>query len=1247
MTRRAKWLASAAGGIVLLALAVAALLASDAVLRWIVARPAVQNVVEIAPDGVRGDLLGPIAIDTMVVPAAGLRAKQVEVRQRLWMLLAGRVAIEELTIGELTIAPPQSDTPQAPDQETFALPELPIDLEVASASIGRLQMPGLAAPFSEPQTLTVSGLRYDSRAISVEAGSLVGPDIRATVAGSLPLDPAAGEQLALELDLAIDESPDPRLANTQLTARAVGALPEVQVSAEVRGPAEVSLDGAFTLAGEALGINGSLRFSNLRPSVIDQPQLAGVAGALQLEGSLAQFSVNGTVELPRVIEPSIQLRLAGGWAAPELELTRVELSADAARINGEATFITAAEPALTATLDWERLDAIIDSGGFVLSRGWLDIRGPLDEVALRGNLDLVAPGDVALAAAFSGAATTTQIALERIDLNGEIGEFAGGADFSFDEGNGRLAGSVRDFNPGLLWPEYPGSISAALETSVALDDQTCPGCSIIAADVTGLSGELRQLPVDGQAKTGFVIADGSVTSLVGSASVRWGSSQAEIDVAGEEALQGDWKVSAADLTEHVTVGGTLSAQGRIEGTLSQPTSTLQIEARNLLAEGAEVSSLEASGEITLAGLPREFQARAEGIRLGTTELAALALRVESTDVEETRAVSIRGENDLVTALARAEIAREEAGWTGQLGALSANLSERGVIELETPATFTLADSGDASLAPACLTGSDLRLCIAGERSDLGSTLDLDITRFELELLSHLALIPVAIDGSVSGAAEIQALAAGEIAGQGSFELGPGSVGELGARDAPVPWLTWRRADVVLASASDRLIVSTKADLEGQDAFDLEVAFAGPGFETLDGRISARLSQLGLVSAAVPQVAAADGSLIADLRLQGTTSAPQLSGQLSLERASLSLPDLGVRWTDLNAQGELAWAGGAPALTFSGGGTSGEGRFQAEGTFRELSPLAGRVAVTGQQFLLVDRPEARLVANTDLDLTLTEPIVNVSGRVEIPEGELKAAPVSVVEASADERIVGVVDEDFETGEWQTTGRIELTLGDQLNVDASGLKAMLGGNLEIALRPEGAITGRGEIQLMDASYEAFRQTLEIERGNLRFSGGPIDNPALDFSAVRKIEDQTVGFQVRGVLKDPQLDLFSDPALSRAETLAYLTLGRSLAAASEGEQQILGDAAASAAIGSGNFVAEELGRRLGVEGRLEGNLDNASLVLGKYLSPKLYVSYGIGLFAAVDTLRLRYQLNRRLALQAESGDEEGADLIYTVEK
>jgi translocation and assembly module TamB len=63
--------------------------------------------------------------------------------------------------------------------------------------------------------------------------------------------------------------------------------------------------------------------------------------------------------------------------------------------------------------------------------------------------------------------------------------------------------------------------------------------------------------------------------------------------------------------------------------------------------------------------------------------------------------------------------------------------------------------------------------------------------------------------------------------------------------------------------------------------------------------------------------------------------------------------------------------------------------------------------------------------------------------------------------------------------------------------------------------------------------------------------------------------------------------------------------------------------------------------------GKGEHASLVIGKYLSPRLYVSYGIGLLNPISTLRVQYTITKSLQLVTESsGVRSGGDVIYTIE-
>lgn len=99
-------------------------------------------------------------------------------------------------------------------------------------------------------------------------------------------------------------------------------------------------------------------------------------------------------------------------------------------------------------------------------------------------------------------------------------------------------------------------------------------------------------------------------------------------------------------------------------------------------------------------------------------------------------------------------------------------------------------------------------------------------------------------------------------------------------------------------------------------------------------------------------------------------------------------------------------------------------------------------------------------------------------------------------------------------------------------------------------------------------------------------------------------------------------------------------------------LPSAGASSTLGllGGTALSRRVGDRFGLdEARIEtrGDLQDASLVIGRYLNPKVYVSYGIGLFDPVSTLRLRYVLSNRFTLQAQTGGETSADALVRIRR
>ena len=136
-----------------------------------------------------------------------------------------------------------------------------------------------------------------------------------------------------------------------------------------------------------------------------------------------------------------------------------------------------------------------------------------------------------------------------------------------------------------------------------------------------------------------------------------------------------------------------------------------------------------------------------------------------------------------------------------------------------------------------------------------------------------------------------------------------------------------------------------------------------------------------------------------------------------------------------------------------------------------------------------------------------------------------------------------------------------------------------------------------------------------------------------------DVTAGIHVTGRATQPRARIWSDPELPESEALAYLVLGRSLGSASSRESQQINAANSALSAGAG-LLASQLGAKIGLDdaGVLESRTLGGSVFgIGKYLSPKLYVSYGVSMVGSGSAVTLKYLLRKGFDVEIESSTVE----------
>nr|WP_240901906.1 translocation/assembly module TamB domain-containing protein [Wenzhouxiangella sp. XN24] len=483
---------------------------------------------------------------------------------------------------------------------------------------------------------------------------------------------------------------------------------------------------------------------------------------------------------------------------------------------------------------------------------------------------------------------------------------------------------------------------------------------------------------------------------------------------------------------------------------------------------------------------------------------------------------------------------------------------------------------------------------------------------------------------------------------GRLEITPGSITQAGADDTRDTLLAWRDGILQLDGDPAAAQATLDLDLKSDDRLDgrLAIAWNEPD-PALDGELNIAFSQLDIITEFVPDLSGLEGQAEASAALTGSIAAPQLTGRFAWRDGSVQIPTLGIRPDDIEVVARLAKS----ELVFDASGRSGEGEFRAEGRFElGADTIEGVATLEGERLLVMDLPEMRVAASPDLRFRYLPDRINIGGELTIPFARITGFGGSGAVTTSPDEVIISEDGEEKGQELVIASRIRVDVGPDVRLDVAGLRGAVEGEIIAATEPESLPWGRGELRVVDGNFRAFGQQLEIETGRLIYTGGPLENPGLDIRAIREVRDVTAGALIRGTLERPELSIFSDPPMPRAEALSYLTLGKGMDELQAGEQRTLNQAASSLALSGGGLIARDLGRRLGLDEvsvSAANGAEGAALVLGKHLGGGLYVSYGLGLFDAVNTLRLRYQITRRLSIEAVSGDQAEADLFYTFER
>ncbi len=1194
-----------------------------------------------------GTLRGPLTLEDVhyrdVAAGLDVQVGQLRLEWRPVALLRRRLHVTTLALERVRVR--LSEPTEPPDEQSFSLePPFAMQFDALALRDASLERDG-------------ASLLQLTRGAAAATWTVAGLDIR-----HLDLLAPRGE---LHFAGQVGER-DGRYAGAgrgrfrwQLGARRVAGTIEARsrdtladLSLRLTEPVVARLDlGLEQLAGLPWRFTLEVPEFDPRESVLPDTALRRVAARLSGRGSLQRGEANGTLRVDgQAVElQPLQVERRGDGLGIDVTLRHA-----AGLLHAEGDLWLGREPlAGRFALDWR--DVVLPAalvGQPLHSRGEAQFEGSLDRYSARARFALGPPrrlANVQLAVLGSSAG----IDLQQLDVREAAGRLVARGRLDFGEALGwKIDAEARDFDPGVFAADWPGRLGFTMASAGTARDFATATATL---RIDALRGRLRGRAVTGRAD--LELSPG--TRLAGSADLRSGASRLRVDSTGGPRLDARVRATVPSLDDWLPgAAGSLDADFTATGQWPLLQVVGSAHGRGLRYQDALADALDLRLDAVRPLAPRgHLRLDARGVQAAGLRLRSLALRADGEPADHRLQLDVEGEPVSTALRVRGALAGD--GWRGQVSRLEVDMP--GVAQLSLQQPVELSWAGRVfDLSRACFGDGDIRLCLEGRGGADGSLQgSYELANLPLALAASFAptALPVTLAGTIDGAGRVERAADGRLQGlaqlrssQGRISLAPAE-GDMPAQELLV--YDDLKFDAEFAGAEVRASLAARVDDYGSLDGRLTASGVGEARTPLDGLLRVHLPSLAVAGAFAPQLANVDGRLDLDVTIGGTLDAPLPAGELRVSELVADVPELGVELRD----GRLRIVpDGADRYVLDGGLRSGEGTLAFRGSARGSGDLD--LQVDGRDFLAADRPGARVVIAPEVTVKSTPGRIDVGGRITVPAAtlDLQRLPRGGGRARSASPDVVVIDDEQRLAEDAAAlplyAIVDVRLGQQVKLVGFGLDATVTGALQVTERPGAVTTGSGEIRVA-GTYKAYGQDLTVRQGQLLYAATPLDDPRLNIVAVRVVDAVTAGLRVTGRAQAPQLEVFSDPAMGQSSALAYLVAGKPLEEVGRGDAE--GDALQSAArslgTAAGGLLAKNIGRRLGIDElgiKASAAIGGEVLAIGQYLSPRLFLSYGVGLFKPGEVVTLRYKLSDALSLEAENATESSrAGVEYRIER
>lgn len=1132
-----------------------------------------------------------------------------------------QVCIDQLSAAQINLNLPENNEPSEPSTEPIVLPEISLPIEIFLKQLAvadfRLNNESLLQQIK-------ADLAWTEKGYEIHSLSLAFNEITASASGVV--NPIQEWPATLNLQATVPV-PDQAPINLQLATQ--GTLNKLQVTAQTTGYVQAQLNAQLQPLTPDLPLAATLQLQNfLAQADLPESLLIRQLG-ISANGDLAKgFAVQGTGQFKGQSVP-VNLQLVAHAGLENAKLNKLILAQDATHkleLTGEVGWkdVLSAQ----AELNWQAFN-------------WLEL-WPMDEPPVRveqfnakvklheqsynGDFSgkLAGPaGDYSLSSLFSG--TFEQAKLTDLTINAGKGKLAGAVEVGFADSINWLADiSVDKLDPAFWVEELPGALNGHIKSQGAMHGEQLDLTADIALKGTlGRSATALTVKANGKnqdftlEQLAFSLGDNQINATASLLS---------------EQIKANAKLEFRRLAQFWPgLNGRLDGTLLASGTLDKPSANANLQVKRLTYQDQQVDliSLIASLDNT-----QKLNAKldAQGIAVGENFLGRLQTQLSGTLDKHQLNTQLDGPELKLALMLNGQMDAKQ-NWQGKLNQLNIDASGQHWKLANTLQIDYLA-TGALTLSPHCLVSGDASFCAKKQSILPEPDIDYTLSKFTLASLQPFLPKDFKLQGQVNGQVKLKLPAAGP---QGTIYL-DASNGQLDLLvDDKLNHFKW--STLRLESNLTPKKITAGLNFKGPQQSQLKLdATINPlaAHKPIAGSFSIDNIDLALFKPFIDIVDRLDGNFQGKGSISGTLDSPLINGDLHLKSVYVLGGGLPVSFEPLNLTAKLQ----GNSMNLAGTWRSGKkGQGAIDGRIAWQNDLSLAIAIKSDQLPVVVEPYADLQIATDLKIGMEHEQLKVTGKVQVPKGtiDVPQLPTSAIQVSSDAQILGV---EKPESDFKLAMDVLVEVGkEKLTFTGFGLKANILGHMQITDN----MGGRGTLELKDGRYNAFGQKLELRQAQLIFAG-PLSEPFLNIEAVRVTGDVTAGLRLTGSALQPQSEIFSKPAMSQEQALSWLLMGRPLEGGGDGNA--MAQAAVALGLMGTSPLANKLADKVGVREftlDTEGDGNDTSVVASGRITDKMTLRYGVGVFDPGTIMSVRYELTKRLYVEAASGMANSIDFFY----